>query len=175
VVPPGMNIISCGFREVFATASRIRSKYKSLQWLLLSIMFAESGTSALITISTTYMTQVLGMTSAEIGPVFLVVLIMGVPGSKLGGFLAKKFQSPLASAKLCNAFFILATTWAALALEAPRDKHKTVFFGALWGLGLGWLSPMHTTSFIALMPKGSEAELMGNYLGALASDSACLV
>ncbi|EEC47125.1 predicted protein [Phaeodactylum tricornutum CCAP 1055/1] len=163
-VPPGMNLLTCGIQKVCKTASQISSDFEDLKWLLLSIVFAESGMSALITISTTYMTQVLNMSSSEIGVVFFTVIIMGVPGSKFGAWIGRKFRSPLVSAKLGNLFFILFTTAASIYLRSPNDKKTVAIFGALWGLGIGWLSPTHTTAFISIMPTGSEAELMGNYL-----------
>jgi MFS-type transporter involved in bile tolerance (Atg22 family) len=163
-VPPGTDLLTCGFYKVLHTSGRIRNEYRALKWLLVAVMFGEAAMSAISTVATTYMTQVLDMNSTEIGVVFFVVLAAGVPGSKFGGFLAVKLRNPLTSAKICNLFFILVTTAASLTLNGPDDKHKVVVYGILWGLGLGWLSPMHTTAFMSIMPKGSEAELMGNFL-----------
>jgi MFS transporter, UMF1 family len=122
-VPDGMTLLECGFRKVFLTTTRIRKEYPALKWLILSIMFAESATSALVTIATTYMTQVLDMNSTDIGYVFLVVLLMGIPGSKLGGFVAVKLRNPVTSAKICDVLFIVATSLASLVLVGPDDKN----------------------------------------------------
>jgi UMF1 family MFS transporter len=164
VVPPGMNLVTCGFRKILKTWSLIQREHSAIKWLMLSVMFAESATGALITIATTYMKEVLKMDSTEIGIVFFLVLVMGIPGSKLGGYLTINLRNPITSAKLCDVFFIGTTVLASLALTGPEDRHMTFIFGALWGLGLGWLHPVHVTAYISIIPTGQEAELMGMFL-----------
>jgi MFS-type transporter involved in bile tolerance (Atg22 family) len=164
VVPPGMNLLTCGFRKILKTSSLIQREHSAIKWLMVSIMFVESATGALITIATTYMKVVLKMDSTEIGIVFFVVLVMGIPGSKLGGYLSISLRNPITSAKLCDAFFIVTTVLASLVLTGPEDRHMTFIFGALWGLGLGWLHPVHITAYISIIPTGQEAELMGMFL-----------
>lgn len=129
-----------------------------------AIMSSESATAALITIATTYMSHFLEMNANEIGIVFLAVLIMGAPGSKLGEFIGLRYD-PLVSAKACVIFFITTTTTlASFVLTGPQDKHLTAIFGTTWGLALGWLHPMHSTLFITITPTGQETELMSMYL-----------
>jgi MFS-type transporter involved in bile tolerance (Atg22 family) len=141
----------------------IRQDLTSLKWLMLAITSSESATAALITIATTYMSHSLQMSANEIGIVFLSVLIMGAPGSKLGEVVALRLDA-LVSAKACTIFFILSTSLASVLLTSPRDKHLTPIFGICWGLALGWLHPMHSTLFITITPAGQETELMSLYL-----------
>jgi UMF1 family MFS transporter len=164
MVPPGTNLLTCGFRKILQTTARIQREHSAIKWLMLSVMFAESATGALVTIATTYMSQVLKMDSNEIGVVFFLCLVMGIPGSKLGGYLAIRYRNPITSAKICDAFFIVTTVLASLVLTGPEDKNMTFIFGALWGLGLGWLHPMHVSAYISIIPTGQEAELMGMFL-----------
>ena len=163
-VPPGHSVWTCGFAKVWDTWKRIRRQYQSLQWFMLSILLAEAGQSALITVATTFMTQVLQMTANEIGVTFLLVLLAGIPGSYLGAWLAVRFHNPVTSAKLCDLFVTLVTTVAAVSLTRPEQKHWVYLLGPLWGIGLGWLPPIHTSIFMSIIPKGQEAELMGMYL-----------
>jgi hypothetical protein len=39
-----------------------------------------------------------------------------------------------------------------------------VLFGVLWGSGLGWLQPQHTSAYVPIIPRQQEAELMGLFL-----------
>lgn len=109
------------------------------------------------------MSHFLEMNANEIGIVFLAVLIMGAPGSKLGEVIGLRYD-PLVSAKACVVFFILSTSLASVVLTGPNDKHLTAIFGVCWGLVLGWLHPMHSTLFITITPTAQETELMSLYL-----------
>jgi len=158
------NLLWAGFRKVWDTTNRIRTRYTTLLRFMISITFADSALAALVVVSTTYMKQQLGMSSKEIGFVFLVVLVCGIPGSKFGGWISIRFRNPITSAKLCDCYLIVVTTAASLVLTGPSDKNLAILFGGLWGVGLGWLPPMHTTGFISLIPKRQEVELMGMFL-----------
>lgn len=162
-LPEGNTLLGTGFSRIRTSSNMIRQELPALKWLMLSIMSSEAATAALITIATTYMSHFLEMNANEIGIVFLAVLIMGAPGTKLGERIGL-FCDPLLSAKACVLFFIVATTLASILLTGPQDKHLTVIFGVLWGLALGWLHPMHSTLFITITPTGQETELMSLYL-----------
>jgi MFS-type transporter involved in bile tolerance (Atg22 family) len=163
-VPPGQSLFSCGFRKIGQTMTRIHNELPALQWLMLSISCSESATATLVTIATTFMSHFLLMDATEIGTDFLLVLIMGIPGSKLGERLGLLYN-PVVSAKICVVCFIGTTTAAALLIQGPEQKHFMYMFCVLWGLELGWLHPMHSSIFINIMPKGKEeSELMGMYL-----------
>jgi hypothetical protein len=79
-VPEGQSLLSCGFRKILGTFLRIGKELPSLKWLVFAIMFGEAATSALITISTTYMKSFLEMNSNKIGIIFFAVLAAGAPG-----------------------------------------------------------------------------------------------
>jgi MFS-type transporter involved in bile tolerance (Atg22 family) len=162
-VPEGSTLLVAGFQKIAASSAMIRNKFPGLKWFMWAVISSESATAALVTIATTYMNHFLEMNATEIGVVFVLVLAMGIPGSKLGETLGLR-HNPLTSAKICVIFFILSTTAAAVILTGPQDKHLTPLFGALWGLGLGWLHPMHSTIFISISPRGQASELMALYL-----------
>ena len=149
------SLATMGFCKVWNTTRHIYRTMPALQRIMGSILFAESAMNAIITIATTYMTTVLDMSSSEIGVVFLLVLIMGIPGAKVGEFLALQINA-LASAKLCILLFLITTTLAAMVLHGPHHKQYAKFFGILWGTSMGWLHPMHTVLFIGLIPKDDD-------------------
>lgn len=163
-VPAGRSVVGSGIRKVKDTAVQIATHYRGLRWFMLSLIFADSALGALVVVSTTFLKQVLQMQATEIGSVFLVVILCGIPGSKFGGWLAVWLRDPIASAKLADVYLILVTAAASQVLTGPDRKNLALVFGGLWGIGLGWLPPMHTTGFIALIPKNQEAELMGMFL-----------
>ena len=162
-LPQGQSLLSVGFRKNYDTFRRIVRDLPRLKWLTIAIMFGESATATLITIATTFMKTFLEMNANEIGVVFLAVLVMGAPGSKLGGIIALRLNSVL-SAAICSCMLIINTTLASMTLTGPEHKKYMPLFGALWGLGLGWQLPMNSTSFINMIPRGQEAELMGLYI-----------
>ena len=51
-----------------------------------------------------------------------------------------------------------------VVLGGPEQKRLSTVFCAFWGVGLGWLTPQHTTGFVPIIPKGQEAELMGVFI-----------
>jgi MFS-type transporter involved in bile tolerance (Atg22 family) len=152
-----------GFSKVFQTGREIYLHMPALRCLMGSVLFAESAMNTIVTVGTTYMSTFLDMTSSEIGFVFLVVLIMGIPGAKLGQLIALRL-SPLISAKLSILCLLISTTLAAALLTGPQHKHYVVIFAVFWGLSLGWLHPMHTIMFIGLTPDDSRTEFMGIYI-----------
>ena len=138
IVPEGHSVILTGFRKLFRTSWRISSELPALRWFLASLIFGEAANTSVVTIATTYMSQFLKMDSKDIGIVFLAVLIMGSPGSKLGEILAVRLDPPT-SAKICYVTYIIVTATAALTLTGPSRSRFTVIFGALWGICLGKL------------------------------------
>lgn len=162
-IPSGQSLASVGFRKNYDTFRRIARELPRLKYLTIAIMFGESATSTLITIATTFMKTFLEMNANEIGVVFLAVLLMGAPGSKLGGVIALRLNSVL-SAAICSCILSVNTALASLTLTGPEHKKYMPLFGAIWGLGLGWQLPMNSTSFINMIPRGQEAELMGLYI-----------
>ena len=117
--------------------------------------------SGMATIAITYLKEVLEMSANEISLVFLVVLITGIPGSYLGGYLSIRFASPILSGIICSLGIIVVTTAASFVLTGPETKHMALLFSSLWGIGLGWLSPVDLTIFMNLMPNDSRTEFMG--------------
>lgn len=165
----GQTLVSSGFYKVWESSNRIARQYKPLFWVICCLMFAEAAMSGLTTIATTFLTVVLKMNADEVGLTFLVVLVAGIPGSWLGGWTTVQLKSPIKSAILCNVLFILVTGGAAFMLHGPEHKVLAYMYGALWGILMGWLSPVDTTMFISVMPKDSRAEFMGIYMLAVST------
>jgi MFS transporter, UMF1 family len=162
-VPAGESIWTCGFRKVFISAKRIHERHKVLRAIILSLVFAEAGLSAITTVATTYLSKVLGMKSSEIVLVFFLCLLFGGPGSVFGGVVGARFGA-VTSALTCHFGLILVTGSASIYLTDPDQKPLAYFFAAMWGVFTGWLPPMNVTMFISVMPTDSRAEYMGIYM-----------
>jgi UMF1 family MFS transporter len=162
-IPLGQSLWTVGFHKVWKTSGEIYRTMPALKRLMGSVLFAESAMGTIVTVATTYMSTFMDMSSSEIGVVFLVVLIMGIPGAKLGEWLALKIN-PLTSAKICILLLLVSTGLAAIVLTGPEHKHYVVIFGVLWGISMGWLHPMHTVLFLGLTPDHARTEYMGIYI-----------
>jgi MFS transporter, UMF1 family len=162
-IPKGHSLVTSGFQKLKQTSKRICHDLPALRYVMLSIMFSEAATGALITISTTYMTQFLNMDASELGVIFFIILSMGAPGSKLAELLAISVN-PLFAAKVLVILFIVVTFTAAVVLTGQDRKQYSAIFAVFWGLGLGGLHPMHSTLFMTISPTGQETEMMGTYI-----------
>lgn len=164
-IPVGKTLARSGYDKLFLTLSQIRNHDDqcAVKYFLLSVSLSEAATSALVTISTTYMSHELEMDASQIGGVFLCVFVAGIPGSKFGGFIGTRIN-PLRSALLCLAIFIVNTTAAACVLRDPKDGKAMYAFAAVWGVCLAWLHPTHASLFCTIIPTGQEGELMGIYI-----------
>lgn len=165
-VPEGSSLLSAGFKKIYGTmADIIKSKRNPyLKWMMLSIMLAESASTSIVTISTTYQKEVLRNSSTEIGITAVVVLLFGIPGNWIGQWISIRSRSPVRSTQICDGLFALTTIAAAFHLRGPDDKPFVFIYAALWGISLGWMPPVHATSFMLLAEKGAEAEMMGIFL-----------
>lgn len=164
-IPQGENnLLLYGFKKNMLTLKRINKiEFSPLKWFYLSIALSEAASSAFPLIATTFMTTFLKMTSNEIGLAYLIVLIGGLPGSKLGEVISKRFHA-VRSAQLCLALFSVTTGLAALLLRGPADSRKILYLCAFWGMSLGWLHPTHMTILCTIIPPSQTTELMGLYI-----------
>jgi len=130
---------------------------------LRGIMFSEAADAALATIATTYMSEYLKMNSLQIGLVILLVLVAGIPGTRMGHFVCSR-SNPVVSAQLCLVIYMIVTVLASVLLSGPNHKNWTYLFGILWGLCQGWMHPQHTTIFVTITPSNNTMESMGVFL-----------
>lgn len=164
-VPPGGSLVGSGYDRLSSTLRRVRrdDRRRAVKYFLLSASLSEAATSALATISTTYMSHVLGMDARQIGTAFLCVFASGIPGSYLGGCAGSRLN-PLRSATLCLALLAANTTAAAFGMRGPEDRNAMYAFAAVWGVCLAWLHPTHASLYCTIIPRGQEGELMGIYI-----------
>jgi len=159
-VPPGGSLARSGYDRLSSTLMRMRTddRRRAVRCFLLSASLSEAATSALATISTTYMSHVLEMNARQIGTAFLCVFVAGIPGSRLGG-LAGSRLNPLRSAMLCLVLLVANTTAAASVMRGPGDRGAMYAFSSVWGVCLAWLHPTHASLYCTIIPRGQEGEV----------------
>jgi MFS-type transporter involved in bile tolerance (Atg22 family) len=138
----GKSIWTAGFIQNWNTAKTIWTKYKlGLKWYLLALVFAEASSAALTTVSVIYLTDVLGLTTTQIGIFFEIALIATIPGAKIGSIITAK-TNPNTSWKLSQVSLVIATIVGAFALEDIKGpKELSYIWGFVVGLLLGWFYP----------------------------------
>jgi MFS-type transporter involved in bile tolerance (Atg22 family) len=132
---------------------------------LLSAAFTEAATTSFSTIAITYryMTEQLGFDARENGIAILILLLFGVPGTRLAAWLTTGFN-PIRSLQACLLVWITNTTVAAVYLKGPNQQGAAYVFAMIWGLAIGWVYPTEKALYVTIIPRGQEAELMGTYI-----------
>jgi UMF1 family MFS transporter len=162
-VPPGKTLISAGFWKIFKTSRWILLHHAAIKWFLVSAAFTEAATTTFSTIAITYMTEQLGFDARENGIAILILLLFGVPGTRLAAWLTSGFN-PIRSLQACLLVWIINTTAAAMYLKEPDQQGAAYVFAMIWGLAIGWVYPTEKALYITIIPRGQEAELMGTYI-----------
>lgn len=153
-LPPSQSLWTVGFHKLYQAYHTISVEQPSIRTFLIAIAFSESADTALFTIATTYMTEVLKLQSSDIGIVILTALVTGVPGTLLGNWFTAKYENPIWSAQVSLVLYSATTLAGALLLTEER-AHLSYLFGGLWGICQGWMHPQHTTIFVTMTPPGS--------------------
>lgn len=162
-VPEGQSILTAGFDKIYATSQTIWSRHDAIKWFLISVAFAESATAAFSSIAITYMTDHLLFSSTENGIAILLLLLFGIPGTKVASMFTNRFN-PIRSLQLCLLLWIVTTAAASLVLHGQGQQLSAYCFAAIWGLSMGWVYPTEKVLYCTIIPKGQEAELMGVYI-----------
>jgi len=162
-VPTGRTLLFAGFWKIYKTGNTIIQHHSAIKWLLVSVAFTEGATTTFSTVAITFMTQYLGFTARQNGIAILLLLVFGVPGTRLAAWFTKRFN-PIRSLQTCLVLWVVNTTAAAIFLKEPNQEGLAYFFAMIWGLGIGWVYPSEKTLYVTIIPKGQEAELMGVYI-----------
>ncbi len=162
-VPHNKTLVSAGFWKIYTTAQTILLHHSAIKWFLVSAAFTQAATTTFSTIAITYMTEQLGFTSRENGIAILILLLFGVPGTRIAAWLNSSVN-PIRSLQINLIFWICSVSAASSFLYRPDQQGTAYVFAAFWGLAIGWVYPTEKTLYITIIPRGQEAELMGTYI-----------
>mmetsp|Transcript_26287 Transcript_26287/g.52385 ORF Transcript_26287/g.52385 Transcript_26287/m.52385 type:complete len:512 (+) Transcript_26287:177-1712(+) len=162
-VPEGSWLLTAGFRKIGRTTHQIFTKFDSLKWMLMCLLFAEAAANSFPQIAITFTDEILGLDQNETGMVMGILLLMSVPGSFLS-MVVSNHWNPKVAYQLSLLLLMLTMLTASYMLRSKDDKHLVYYFGAAWGVGFGWLFPSQRTLYVTIIPKRQEAEMMGLYI-----------
>lgn len=158
------NLITAGFAQNWNTFKGINTYYHDgLKWFLISYCFGAAGVDAVVALSITYLSEVMGMNSKELVILSFIALIFAVPGAKLGSTLCKRYD-PLIALKSFYIYFTCITIAGGFLLDRQERKSFSYGLGPVWGIGLGWYYPTVNLIFCQSLPKGQESEFSGFFL-----------
>lgn len=161
-IPERSPLLAAGFYKIFQTSQTILMHHSAIKWFLISVIFTEAATYTFSTIAITYMTDQLDFTAKENGICILILLLFGVPGTRLAAWTNQ--INPIHSLQACLLLWIATTSISALVMKNPGQQNLAYVFAMLWGLCLGWIHPTEKTLYCTIIPRGQEAELMGTYI-----------
>jgi UMF1 family MFS transporter len=162
-VPENRSLVSAGFWKIYRTSQTILLHHSAIKWFLLSAAFTQGAATTFSTIAITYMTEQLGFSPRENGIAILILLLFGVPGTRIAAVLTKSFN-PVVSLQANLIFWIFSISLASLFLYEPGQQVTAYFFAMIWGISIGWVYPTEKTLYVTIIPRGQEAELMGTYI-----------
>lgn len=162
-IPLGQSLISAGFWKIYTTGRTILQHHSAIKFMLLSVSFTEAATTTFTTVAITYMTLYLQFTPRQNGIAILLLLLFGLPGTRLAAWSTSHFN-PLRSLQACLVLWIVTTAAASLLLKEPNQEGLAYCFAMIWGIGIGWIYPSEKTLYVTIIPRGQEAELMGVYI-----------
>jgi len=160
-VPPGSNLISTGFKQLWNTTVVVFKNYRALKWFMIALLFSpEAGAGVVLAIAVTFLTIYINMNANEIGAVTLIMLFSNIPGALLSKYMCKKFN-PLNSFRMSEVMFAVVNGLICITMTGPETKNLIYLYAALIGIAFGWMFPSQRTLTVALVPKGQETEIMG--------------
>jgi MFS transporter, UMF1 family len=163
VIPKHRTLITSGFWKIYKTARTILLHHSAIKWFLISAAFTQAATTTFSTLAITYMTEQLGFDARENGIAILILLLFGVPGTRLAAWLTSGFN-PIRSLQASLLLWIGSITSASFVLTGPDQQGTAYIFAMIWGLAIGWVYPTEKALYVTIIPRGQEAELMGTYI-----------
>ena len=162
-VPKDHTLLSAGFWKIQKTAQTILLHHSAIKWFLVSAAFTQAATTTFSTIAITYMTEQLGFTSKENGIAILILLLFGVPGTRVAAWLTSSID-PIRSLQTNLIFWICSVSAASLFLYKPDQQGMAYVFAMFWGLAMGWVYPTEKTLYVTIIPRGQEGKLIIMFL-----------
>ena len=159
-VPDGKSLISTGFVSVWHTVNDIYQNFPDLGTFVLSLMFLNGALGSLLSISTTFLTDVMRLSYTQVMIVFFTACFSAIPGAVASNIFIKKI-GPLQSYRLCVLVWAATTFSVAFVFEGKNEWGHVCTFAAIWGFGYGFKDPIDMSIYTTIIPRGREAEMMG--------------
>ncbi len=154
-LPAGRSVVGFGFANVFRTLKNIRRHRELFKFLVAYLLFNE-GVETVIFNAAVYGQNVVGMTQAELIPVYLAVQGVALGGAFLFGAIAEKVKSK-------SAILLSLLVWLAVVTFAFFVASRLTFWilGVCVGLVMGGTQALSRALFGELTPREKTAEFFG--------------
>ncbi|GFH58915.1 hypothetical protein CTEN210_15391 [Chaetoceros tenuissimus] len=162
-LPSESSLFTIGFIRIFKTSRFLSKKYHSLLWFFVNAALVEAAIQSISSISLTYMTDTLEMSSTEVGIAILVLFLAGALGTVFAT-ISSKCMNPIRSNQLSQIISAANTVLAMFILTGRGQQGRAYFISAVWGLCAGWQKTIERFTLTQIIPPEMDAEIMGFYL-----------
>ena len=158
-LPGGERYLTIGFKQLGHTLRRLPQYPQTLLFLVAYLLYND-GIQTVISLSSQFGSEELGMTAAELPQLFLMVQFVAFFGALAFGMLAKRIGAK-------RSIIISLVIWSGVVLYAysPLLETGRQFFavGAVIALVLGGSQALSRSLFSLMIPKGQETEYFSLY------------
>lgn len=158
---PFGEILRRGKDDLVRLYRQVRSDHPGMFVFLIGVAFGNSGMSAFATISSVFLTEVLGATGFEVSIVIATLLLVGALTSPLADkssrFVAARYGDAVsAQVPLCCSMVYIgvATAIAPAFLNSRDDITLAYLFAVIWGVGFGQYYSLVSACYFFLVPAG---------------------
>lgn len=161
-VPPGSNIYTLGFTQLYRTLIKITKQLPAVRWYLIACAFYGSLLGSTVAIAITYLKFYLKFSLSKIAISTVVYLLASVGGATVVPFMTSKFG--ILKTLQAVVFCIMAVWGLVGCLEGPQHGNYFFICAFCWGFFAGMIIPVGRALFLRITPRGQETELMGIFL-----------
>jgi UMF1 family MFS transporter len=157
-IPDGQNVLSIGFKHLFKTIRDIR-KYPMTLTFLVAFLIYNDGVQTVLVEASTFGQEELGLETATLTSVILMVQFVAFFGAFFFEWVASKIGAK-------NTILVTLGVWSAALIYAYGFlKGETGFFilGATVGLVMPGTQALSRSIYSKLIPSGKEAEYFSLY------------
>jgi UMF1 family MFS transporter len=157
-LPSGSNLLSFGFKQIFATIKDSFNYPKTLLFIL-AYIFYNDGVQSVIVVSSQFGQEELGLDISTLTTIILMVQFVAFGGAKLFNYLADKFTTKI-SLSISLIIWIMVVLYAYLFLNSSGGFYAV---GVAIGLVLGGSQALSRSLYSLMIPKGKESEYFSLY------------
>jgi MFS transporter, UMF1 family len=158
-LPSGERYVTIGFKQLGHTLRKLPQYPQTLLFLVAYLLYND-GIQTVISLSSQFGSEELGMTASELPQLFLMVQFVAFFGALAFGMLARRIGAK-------RSIIISLVIWSGVVLYAysPLLETGRQFFvvGAVIALVLGGSQALSRSLFSLMIPKGQESEYFSLY------------
>jgi len=145
-----IEVLNTGFKELKKVFISLKEQIDSIRFLS-AFFFYSMGVQSIMLLAPLFAAQEVGMESAEMIIVILIIQLVAVGGAYLFAIIASKFSN---KASIMIAILI----WVAICIFAYAIKDKTAFYllAGLLGLVMGGIQSVSRSTFSKLIPSETK-------------------